>query len=121
MATRSLIARLVEDNRYDVIYCHYDGYPEYNGKILKTHYNGINSKHPDEIFDGDGNGNDIKNFEEDGSINHLSDGFYSKNVYREKLQDYCDASDAEYIYVFQNGVWFYSAINKGEDMHLEIL
>lgn len=33
MATRSLIG-----NYRSFIYCHYDGYPEYNGKILKKYY-----------------------------------------------------------------------------------
>jgi len=38
MATRSLIGKLNSDNTVSYIYCHYDGYPEYNGVILQEHY-----------------------------------------------------------------------------------
>ena len=38
MATRSHIGKLLPDNSVKYIYCHYDGYPEHNGKILKEHY-----------------------------------------------------------------------------------
>ena len=38
MATRSRIAIENEDGTVDSIYCHWDGYPSHNGKILKEHY-----------------------------------------------------------------------------------
>lgn len=38
MSTRSLIARKLPDGKYESIYCHWDGYPEHNGAILKEHY-----------------------------------------------------------------------------------
>lgn len=38
MATRSHIGVRNLDGTVDYIYCHYDGYPENNGKILTTHY-----------------------------------------------------------------------------------
>ena len=37
MATRSYIAVMTE-NGIKATYCHWDGYPEYNGKILNEHY-----------------------------------------------------------------------------------
>lgn len=37
MATRSFIAKEV-DGGFVGIYCHWDGYPEHNGKILAEHY-----------------------------------------------------------------------------------
>lgn len=39
MATRSTIGIQNPDNSIDVIYCHWDGYYEGVGRILKTHYN----------------------------------------------------------------------------------
>jgi hypothetical protein len=39
MATRSLIGKLNSDNTVNYIYCHWDGYPSHNGKILQEHYN----------------------------------------------------------------------------------
>jgi hypothetical protein len=38
MATRSHIGVRNTDGTVDYIYCHWDGYPEYNGKILIDHY-----------------------------------------------------------------------------------
>lgn len=40
MSTRSLIGlKNAETNTVKYIYCHFDGYPEYVGSILKTSYN----------------------------------------------------------------------------------
>lgn len=38
MSTRSHIGIQNEDGSLDVIYCHWDGYPSYNGAILLHHY-----------------------------------------------------------------------------------
>jgi len=38
MATRSTIAKVMEDGTIRSIYCHWDGYPDYVGRILGTHY-----------------------------------------------------------------------------------
>ena len=42
MATRSYIGVRNSDSSVDYIYCHFDGYPEHNGKILTEHYSNIN-------------------------------------------------------------------------------
>ena len=39
MATRSLIGIKLNDNIVKIIYCHWDGYPENNGKLLIENYN----------------------------------------------------------------------------------
>lgn len=41
MATRSAIVMKTEDG-YEGIYCHWDGYPSHNGKILKESYTDAN-------------------------------------------------------------------------------
>ena len=38
MATRSRIGILNEDGTITSVYCHWDGYPAHNGRILKNHY-----------------------------------------------------------------------------------
>ena len=38
MSTRSTIAKLGKDGIIKAVYCHYDGYLEYNGKMLNEHY-----------------------------------------------------------------------------------
>ena len=39
MSTRSYICMEVGDNRYKTIYCHFDVYLDYNGKMLTEYYN----------------------------------------------------------------------------------
>lgn len=39
MATRSFIGKLLPDGRIRAIYCHSDGYPEWNGAMLVHYYN----------------------------------------------------------------------------------
>lgn len=38
MSTRSHIGKKLENGSIKYIYCHFDGYPEHNGEILKKHY-----------------------------------------------------------------------------------
>jgi len=38
MATRSAIGVELEDGSVKAVYCHWDGYPEYNGRILRDYY-----------------------------------------------------------------------------------
>lgn len=38
MSTRSYICMEVGDNQYKTIYCHFDGYLDYNGAMLVDHY-----------------------------------------------------------------------------------
>jgi len=38
MATRSRIGKLNDDGTVTSIYCHYDGYPEWTGRILDRHW-----------------------------------------------------------------------------------
>ena len=38
MSTRSTIAKLGKDGIIKAVYCHHDGYLEYNGKMLNEHY-----------------------------------------------------------------------------------
>ena len=38
MSTRSAIGMKRPDGTIRAVYCHYDGYPSYNGKILNEHY-----------------------------------------------------------------------------------
>lgn len=39
MSTRSRITVKMKDGTFKSIYCHSDGYPCWNGRILSTHYN----------------------------------------------------------------------------------
>jgi len=39
MATRSRIGLELKDGQIVSVYCHWDGYPSFNGRVLRTHYN----------------------------------------------------------------------------------
>ena len=39
MATRSLIAKQIAEDKFRTIYCHWDGYLDHNGRVLLEHYN----------------------------------------------------------------------------------
>lgn len=39
MATRSRIGIQFKTGEIVSVYCHWDGYPEHNGRVLRTHYN----------------------------------------------------------------------------------
>lgn len=39
MATRSLIAKQIAEDKFRTIYCHWDGYLDHNGRVLLDHYN----------------------------------------------------------------------------------
>ena len=41
MSTRSRIGFISTDNSIETVYCHQDGYPAFNGRILKECYSGI--------------------------------------------------------------------------------
>jgi len=63
MATRALIGYLTEDREFTCTYNHYDGYPDYLGRILKEHYNS-EPKAKEVASTGY-----ISNIDEDGTIN----------------------------------------------------
>jgi hypothetical protein len=52
MGTRSRIGIEMPDHTIVSVYCHWDGYPEYNGKILVEHYQ--NREDVQELIDGGG-------------------------------------------------------------------
>ena len=50
MGTRSFIGIQNEDESIRYVYCHWDGYPSHNGKILNEHY--TDRKKVDKLLDG---------------------------------------------------------------------
>ena len=41
MGTRSRIGIQLQDNSVLSVYCHYDGYPEFNGRVLRDNYDTV--------------------------------------------------------------------------------
>ena len=125
MATRSNIGIVNLDKSITGIYCHWDGYPEYVGKMLLNHYNN------DDIVNG------LMNL---GDLSILSESLYSDNnrhTFNNPQDGVCVAygrdrgdtgsdsrtfedlgeyehfgSGVDYQYLFENGKWMYRNVNK---------
>lgn len=114
MATRSNVGYKKEDGTYRYIYCHWDGYPSGNGKILREHY-----QDPAKIIRLVENGDlSSLSIECDGApghtFNHPVDGqtvYYGRDRHEEDCEakstdDRNDIYQNEYAYVFEDGQWF---------------
>jgi hypothetical protein len=114
MATRSTIALEYADGSVGVIYCHWDGYLEHNGRILVNHYSdpflvrdmldrGSLSSLQETLDASEFHCRDM------GRVMTRADRFESFEAYRLAM---LDGFGQEYNYVLRNvggtPVWFYS-------------
>lgn len=103
MSTRSRIAYLnKEDNTYHSVYCHWDGYPKNNGKILLKYYTDLD-KIKQLVDNGDfpslhSDLDLIVRFEDSKTINFNS---------ITELIDWYNNSDQDYLYLYENDKWIY--------------
>ena len=111
MATRSRIGIQLKDGSVLSVYCHWDGYPEFNGVKLKEHFN--TREKAAELIDG----GDISSLWTTlpGYEGFTSDEYYGPLYYSERgeevnvrhddnLKNYL-ADGEEYAYLFVNGEW----------------
>ena len=117
MATRALIAYLDDSKQLTSTYNHYDGYPEYLGKILKEHYNGealaksVASKGYISNIDEDGTIN--SKFNEPADIMVLDEGAFTAGMQiGEKVVEY----GGDYGYIWFNSTWNVVKNNGVESM-----
>lgn len=114
MATRSTIAIENVDGTITSVYCHWDGYPSYNGDILLHHY------HYDKLAELISNG-DMSSLHEE--IEHCE--FYknrgedfNSNSYNDYYDYLKNCQFQEYNYILRlNKVWYAS---KGDNAFLEL-
>jgi len=118
MATRSRIGLQLKDGPVLSVYHHYDGYPEWLGRILKTHYN---SRSLVEVLIDGGDMTSCWTDErwDDSGVK----GVYGPQYYSQRgedcpprlddsLEDYLLAINAEeYHYLFRNGEWICYEMN----------
>lgn len=98
MATRSMIFLENEDNSVRGIYCHWDGYPEYTGRILKQFYN---SKSQIESLFNKGSIECLMDLPEDcESLNKME--FYT---FHSADQARKDLVGIDYVYVYSSDNW----------------
>ena len=114
MATRSRIGVQLKDGSVLSVYCHWDGYPEWNGKKLKEHFN--TRQKVSELIDG----GDISSLWTDTDWQNKKMEEYRTLYYAERgEEDTAPNFDnsfeafingvreswADYAYLFTNGEW----------------
>ena len=119
MATRSRIGIELSDGSILSAYHHWDGYPEWLGRILKTHYN--TKEKAAELIDG----GDMSSCWSDACWEtKLPVGEYGPEYYSQRGED-CPprldnnleeffSDNEEYSYIFRNGEWVCYNMNEFE-------
>lgn len=120
MSTRSRIAIKQKDNTYKSIYCHSDGYPSYNGVILKNCYSdpiklnmllnlGDISSLNERIIPELNKVHSFSNSQKYTTVAYHRDReeelhFKTHDTIDDLIKYTCE-SDQEYLYVFDNNKW----------------
>ena len=111
MSTRGRIGLELKNGSILSVYHHWDSYPEWLGRILKTHYN--TRQQVAELIDG----GDMSCCWTDDRWDNSGDGSYGPNHYSLRGDncpprldaDLCEYllpdNSEEYAYVFRNGEW----------------
>jgi len=117
MATRSRIGLELSDGSVLSAYHHWDGYPEWLGRILRTHYN--TKEKVAELIDG----GDMSCCWTDDRWNGAVKSVYGPNYYSYRNDDTPPRLDAdlceyllavnaeEYHYLYRNGKWICYEMN----------
>ena len=120
MATRARIGIELSDGSILSVYHHWDGYPEWLGRILKTHYN--SKELASELIDGGDMSSCWTDERWDGTD---VEGVYGPQYYSQRGEDCPPRIDRnlkvflafgeEYSYIFRNGEWVCYDMHEFED------
>ncbi len=123
MATRGRIGIMLSDESVLNCYHHWDSYPEWLGRILKTHYNSKDAAA--ELIDG---GDMSCCWTDDRWDDSDVKGVYGPQYYSQRGEDCPPRLDAnlpeylcdgeEYAYVFRNGEWVCYNMHQFDDTKL---
>ena len=122
MATRARIGLELSDGSVLSVYHHYDGYPEWLGRILKTHYNGKSLA--SELIDG---GDMSSCWTDERWDDSGVKGVYGPQYYSQRGENTPPRLDnnlgeyllkgigEEYHYIFRDGEWVCYNMHEFED------
>ena len=122
MGTRSRIGIQLKDDSILSVYCHYDGYPSFNGKVLREFYN-TKEKASELINGGDMSctwtnaGWTNETLPESGPLHYTSRGeSIDMNAPRldEDMEEFFTDNE-EYSYVFTSAGWVCYNMHQFED------
>ena len=116
MGTRSRIGIQLQDDSILSVYHHWDGYPSWLGRILKTHYN-TKAKVSELIDGGDmsvawGYDNQPEYYSARGE--NCPPSLMTMNEYLDKN------NNEEYAYIFRNNEWVCYDMNEFNDKDPEV-
>ena len=120
MATRSIIAKTQPSGKIKASYCHFDGYPEHNGKILASYYtdkkkiNALLAEGEISVLGHNiGKKIDFDDYQLCHALNQCR--FYHrdrgeklrKNTVKDasELEEYANDCNAEFVYLFKENKW----------------
>ena len=128
MGTRSNIGIVNLDNSIDAIYCHWDGFLSYNGKMLLNHYNNVDivnglmnlgdlSSLNEKLYPDDSKPHTFQNAQDDvcvayGRERSESDVDCKTFINIDEFEKFAIGTDAEYQYLFNSGKWTYRETNR---------
>jgi len=130
MGTRSRIGIQLSDDSILSVYCHYDGYPSFNGKVLREFYN-TKEKVSRLINGGDMSctwtnaGWNNETLPEMGPLHYTMRGESIENNAPELSKDHGEYlkmsadSDEEYSYLFADGEWICYNTRSWDDAFME--
>jgi hypothetical protein len=131
MGTRSRIGIQLADESILSVYHHWDGYPEWLGRILKTHYN--SKSKASELIDGGDMSvcwTDDHFRNSDGKVEKKAE--YGPQYYSERgencppslmsMNEYVNKNNnEEFAYIFRDGAWVCYNMNEFDDKDPEIV
>lgn len=128
MGTRSRIG-VMHGNNCKSVYCHWDGYLDFNGKLLLEHYDSSKANHlvalgdlsslRPEVFIPEGVEHSFETPAENITIFYGRDRgetgceFQTDDTF-EKFYERADGCGAEYYYIMRDGEWFVGSTYKSD-------
>ena len=114
MGTRSRVA-VMHGNVCKSVYCHYDGYLDYTGRILLAHYNSTAAN----LLIARGDNSGVKETLEE--MNFYSDRGEEDVSWRvahsfEEFLEQVQGCYGEYYYVMKDGVWYAGCVYETEGL-----
>lgn len=130
MGTRSNIGIINEDGSVTAIYCHWDGFLSYSGKILLQHYTSTDivnqlmllgdlSSLNEKLYPDDSKPHTFQNQQEDVCVAYgreRNESDVDCKIFKDigDFERFAGNSDAEYQYLFNSGKWTYREINRDD-------
>ena len=124
MGTRSRLGIQLADKSILSVYCHYDGYPSFNGVKLQEHFNSHDKA--SELIDGGdlsalwtNQGHHSEILPEVGPLYYSSRGENTPPRIDSNLKQYLTDGAEEYAYLFKDGEWVCYNTRSWDDKFLQ--